>query len=181
MMFGRAVVLAAVLLSSVSIGVLEAQTLATGDRVRATLKAGSGRWTGTLVEWVGDTLYLAPNGSAEGVTATAIPLATLSRLEVSTGFRSNAGKGALIGGGIGLLVGGGMSIIAGSTVDTEVTSSDYVAFTGLVTLGGAGLGALIGSLSKSERWKEYPVDGLRLGIAPGSDGGFQLTAVLRFR
>lgn len=181
MMFGRAVVPAAVLLSSVSTGVLDAQSVATGDRVRATVEARSGRLAGTLVEWVQDTLYLAPDGSADGGTVTAIPVGTLSRFEVSKGLRSNAGKGALIGGAIGLLVGGGMSIIAGSTVDTEVTSTDYLAFTGLVTLGGVGLGALIGALSKSERWEEFPVDGLRLGIAPGGDGGYQLTAVLRFR
>lgn len=181
MMFRRVMVLTAVLLSSLSIAALDAQTVASGDRVRVTAEARSGKLTGTLVEWVQDTLYLAPDGSAERVTATAIPLSTLSRLEISKGLRSNAGKGALIGGGIGLLVGGGMSIIAGSTVDTEVTSTDYLVFTGLVTLGGAGLGALIGALTKSERWEEYPLDSLRLGIAPGGDGSLQLTAVLHLR
>jgi hypothetical protein len=181
MMFGRVIVPAAVLLSSVSIAALDAQTVAVGSRVRATVEARSGKLTGTLVEWGQDTLYLAPDGSAELVTATAIPLSTLSRLETSRGMKSNAGKGALIGGGIGLVIGGGMSLIAGSTVDTEVTSTDYLIFTGLVTVGGAGIGALIGALIKSERWQEYPLDGLHVGLVPTSDGGFQLTAVWHLR
>ena len=180
-MLQRTAPIAAVLLIINSVQSLDAQTVSAGERVRATIEEQSGKLTGTLVEWGQDILYLAPDGSAERVTATAIPLSTLSRLEISKGLRSNAGKGALIGGGIGLLVGGGMSIIAGSTVDTEVTSTDYLVFTGLVTLGGAGLGALIGALIKSERWEEYPLDSLRLGIAPGGDGGFQLMAVLRLR
>jgi hypothetical protein len=96
-------------------------------------------------------------------------------------MKSNAGKGALIGGGIGLVIGGGMSLIAGSTVDTEVTSTDYLIFTGLVTVGGAGIGALVGALIKSERWEEYPLDRLSLGLVPTHDGGFQLTAAWRLR
>lgn len=180
-MLQRTAPIAAVLLLTSSVQSLDAQTVSAGERVRATIEEQSGKLTGTLEEWGSDTLYVVPDGASQDVPARAISLSTLSRLEISKGLRSNAGKGALIGGGIGLLVGGGMSIIAGSTVDTEVTSTDYLAFTGLVTLGGAGLGALIGALTKSERWEEYPVDSLRLGIAPGGDGGFQLTAVLRFR
>jgi hypothetical protein len=180
-MLQRTAPIAAVLLLTISVQSLDAQTVSAGERVRATIEEQSGKLTGTLEEWGSDTLYVVPDGASQDVPARAISLSTLSRLEISKGLRSNAGKGALIGGGIGLLVGGGMSIIAGSTVDTEVTSTDYLAFTGLVTLGGAGLGALIGALTKSERWEEYPVDSLRLGIAPGGDGGFQLTAVLRFR
>lgn len=181
MMFGRVSVPAAVLLSSISIASLDAQAVDAGNRVRVTVEEQAGNMTGTLTEWSQDTLHVAPDGSAEQVTATAIAVNTLSRLEISKGLRSNAGKGALIGGGIGLLVGGGMSIIAGSTVDTEVTSNDYLVFTGLVTVGGAGVGALIGALIKSERWEEYPLDSLRLGIVPRGGGGFQLTAVLRLR
>jgi len=180
-MLQRTAPIAAVLLLTSSVQSLDAQTVSAGERVRATIEEQSGKLTGTLEEWGSDTIYVVPDGASQDVPARAISLSTLSRLEISKGLRSNAGKGALIGGGIGLLVGGGMSIIAGSTVDTEVTSTDYLAFTGLVTLGGAGLGALIGALTKSERWEEYPVDSLRLGIAPGGDGGFQLTAVLRFR
>ena len=105
-------------------------------------------------------------------------LSSLSRLEISKGLRSNTGKGALIGGGIGLVVGGAMSINAGANVDKNVTTAEYLAFTGLVAVGGAGIGALVGALIKSERWEELPLDRLRLGIAPRSDGGFQLTAVL---
>ena len=180
-MLQRTAPIAAVLLLINSVQSLDAQTVSAGERVRATIEEQSGKLTGTLEEWGSDTLYVVPDGASQDVRARAISLSTLSRLEISKGLRSNAGKGALIGGGIGLLVGGGMSIIAGSTVDTEVTSTDYLVFTGLVTLGGAGLGALIGALIKSELWEEYPLDSLRLGIAPGGDGGFQITAVLRLR
>ena len=164
-----------------SAGSLDAQTVSAGERVRATIEEQSGKLTGTLEEWGSDTLYVVPDGASQDVPASAIPLSTLSKLEISEGLKSNAGKGALIGGGIGLVVGGAMSIIAGSTVDTEVTSTDYLIFTGFVTVGGVGIGALVGALIKSERWEELPLDRLRLGIAPRSDGGFQLTAVWYLR
>ena len=180
-MLQRTAPIAAVLLLINSVQSLDAQTVSAGERVRATIEEQSGKLTGTLEEWGSDTLYVVPDGASQDVRARAISLSSLSRLEISRGQKSNAGKGALIGGGIGLLLGGGMSIIAGSTVDTEVTSTDYLIFTGLVTVGGAGIGALIGSLIKSERWEEFPLDRLRLGIAPRSDGGFQITAVLRLR
>jgi hypothetical protein len=174
--------LTAVALSlSLSAGSLDAQTVSAGERVRVTIEEQSGKLTGTLEEWGSDTLYVVPDGASQDVAARAISLSSLSRLETSRGMKSNAGKGALIGGGIGLVIGGGMSLIAGSTVDTEVTSTDYLIFTGLVTVGGAGIGALIGALIKSERWQEYPLDGLHVGLVPTSDGGFQLTAVWHLR
>ena len=70
-------------------------------------------------------------------------------------------------------------LIAAERVDTEVPASDYVLLTGIFAAGGAGIGALIGSFSKSERWREYPLDRLRVGLLPSGDGGYRLTVTWR--
>lgn len=166
---------AAALLLCLSGGTVEAQTVTPGERVRATTGEANYRITGTLEEWRRDTLYVISDGGSEGTVARPLALGSLSRLEVSEGHRSNAGKGALIGGGIGLALGGAFSLIAAPRVDTEVPTSDYLLLTGIAAAGGAGIGALIGSFSKSERWREYPLDRLRVGLLPSSDGGYRLT------
>ncbi len=63
--------------------------------------------------------------------------------------------GGLIGAGFGLFLG-----IAASTDDSgwwEVGVDDIAAAAGILGAGGAGVGALIGSLSKRDRWEPVPL------------------------
>jgi hypothetical protein len=47
-------------------------------------------------------------------------------------------------------------------------------------LAGAGLGALVGSLFRSERWEEVPQDRWRASLGPGPGAPFQLSVALTF-
>jgi hypothetical protein len=63
--------------------------------------------------------------------------------------------GGLIGAGFGLFLG-----IAASTDNSgwwEVGVEDVAAATALVGAGGAGVGALVGSLSRRDRWEPVPL------------------------
>jgi hypothetical protein len=126
-----------------------------GSRVRVTSEKG--KQTGTLVALDGDTLRYT---RLKASSVTALPRASVVRLERSVGKRPATGRGALIGG----LIGGGFGLflgIAASTDDTgwfEVGPGEVAAaaaFTGAI---GAGLGALIGAASRQDRWEAVPLE-----------------------
>jgi hypothetical protein len=128
-----------------------------GSRVRVTtMPAKPGRRIGSLVSLDGDSLRYS---RWDTTSVIALPLASVARLERSTGRRSNTGRGAMIGGligaGFGLFLG-----IAASTDDSgwwEVGVDDVAVVTAILGAGGAGAGALIGSLSKRDRWEPVPL------------------------
>jgi hypothetical protein len=140
---------------------LEAQPLPAqveaGSRVRVTTAPASpGRRIGTLVSLDRDTLRWSRWDTTSVIT---VPVASLARLERSTGRRSNTGRGAMIGGiiagGFGLLLG-----IGASTDDSgwwEVGVDDIAVVTAIFGAGGAGVGALVGSLSTRDRWEPVPL------------------------
>ena len=126
-----------------------------GAHVRLTAPALQMRGvTGTVVDMTADTLFIVRWHQAP---RTAIPVDKLSRLEVSSG--KNRRRGMAWGGAIGLIVGGLMGVgIAGLTESESgpdgISSSEDVAIiagtTGLITLMGVGLGAVMAP----DRWQD---------------------------
>jgi hypothetical protein len=113
---------------------------------------------GDLLRLSEDSLYILPAG---GVDTLAFATGAIDRLEVSRGRRSNAGKGALLG----LAIGAGAGLVFGALASaeecsgfgcTEVGPGEVVAVMALFGATGAGLGALIGAASHSERWEQVP-------------------------
>jgi hypothetical protein len=140
---------------------VEAQSLTAqveaGSRVRVTtVPASPGRRIGILVSLDRDTLRWS---RWDTTSVIAVPVASVARLERSTGRRSNTGRGAMIGG----LIGAGFGLFLGIAASTdnsgwwEVGADDIAAVTAIVGAGGAGVGALIGSLSKRDRWEPVPL------------------------
>ena len=140
---------------------LEAETLPgqveAGSRVRVTTAPASpGRRIGSLVSLDTDSLRYR---RWDTTSVIALPLASVARLERSTGRRSNTGRGAMIGG----LIGAGFGLFLGIAASTdnsgwwEVGVEDVAAATALVGAGGAGVGALVGSLSRRDRWEPVPL------------------------
>ena len=130
--------------------------------------------------WLVDSVRHMPN-------RLAIPLASVTRLEVSRGRKSNAGRGAKIGA----LVLGIPGVIAGlALVGRELCgglgSCSDVGPEVVVVLGavGAGTGALIGAVIgyaiRTERWVDLPPDQLRVNLVPQRDGRFGLGLSVRF-
>ena len=150
-----------------------------GDRVRVTAPDQAlSKYTGTLAGVYGDTLRL---------DTLHVPLQSVTRLDVHRGQKSKAGTGALIGAGVGAAAGviTALVVCAEDNRDCENAGSGLTAAAALVlgvggALLGAGLGAVVGSNVKVDRWEEIPLDRLRVSVAPQRDGRFGLGLSVRF-
>jgi hypothetical protein len=152
-------------------------TLVPGARVR--VHQGSESLTGSLVSLDSAALVIATD-KPETVTA---PRASITAVEVSTGTKSRAGKGALIGLGVGAAAGIIVGLAASSSDNGDFL--DYGAGTWAAGVGlagaaiGTGLGALIGSGQHSDKWQPavLPTVGVR-GYGPDDNRvaiGLQIT------
>jgi hypothetical protein len=128
--------------------------LDSGARVRVT--SARGKQIGTLVSLDGDSLRYTLVDSA---TVTAIPRASVVRLERSVGKRSNVGSGAktmgLIGAGVGLTI--GLLAAADNSGWFEIGVEEIAAVTAVFGATGAGVGALFGAASKHDLWEAVPL------------------------
>ena len=109
-----------------------------------------------------------------------VPLASVTKLEVSRGKKPNTGKGALIGGGLGAIALGVPAYLFGNLFDDRRNTG--LGITGAVVGAwiGGGLGAGIGYLIKRERWERVPLNIPRIGFAPDSRGRPRMLALFRF-
>ena len=116
---------------------------------------------------------------------TECPLASVTRLDVSRGQKSNFALGAGIGFAAGALVGlvhcsrdaGGFSDVGMCDLaDDDLTL--WVTFV-IGAIGGAAVG-FVGNFIKTERWEEVPLERLRVSLAPQREGGFALGFSVRF-
>ena len=175
----RATLLIAVLvLTPLTTAAGQGAIAAPGARIRVSAQGlATTQVVGTVVALHADTLVLAPQ-SGRGLLA--LPLESVQRLDVSRGRKSLAGAGAGIGGVIGAVSGAVWG--AASCAEPSFVAPEQCAIMGglLVGAGGALLGAVVGALSKTERWQEVPLDQLRVSVVPQRDGGFALQASLRF-
>ncbi|HKQ20240.1 MAG TPA: hypothetical protein VJW75_10895 [Candidatus Eisenbacteria bacterium] len=176
----------------------EASLLFAGDRVRLSvttpelIRVLSGdplsadqshrdQFIGTLRARRDDDVVIRVGSPA---TELAVPVNSVRRIEVSLGRHGRAGRGALIGLGAGALGGALAGLIVCSGGNCE--SSGITGETGLVTmvlgLGGAvvgtGVGALTGSLIRSERWRTVELHDLPYGEGLSPEGGLRLGLTL---
>ena len=160
------------------------------ERQRRSLLGPPPQICGSVVAMRADTLVVKIQGSD---APTAFPVSSVTKLEVSRGKKSNAGRGALIGGTALAALALGLSIgdmgrecpppepgnpFSGFWCE-ETDIGDVFAATLLCGGLGAGLGALIGWAGKSDRWEEVPLDGLRVSLTP--QGRDRLTVSVSLR
>ena len=138
------------------------------------------RFEGKFVTLRADTITLA---MAESTTSYG--LNSISRLEVSRGYRSHwlvgAGAGFLVGAGVTFVVlngGGSTSICDQSANQDAISSGECIGLAALGGVAGAGLGAIIGGLVRTERWQDVPVKRLRVNLAP--QGGIKFGLSVAF-
>lgn len=129
----------------------EVSRLEPGMRVRVTAPdLGLDKRQGTVGAVRGDTLFLAVDSTVP------VPVTAMTRLEVHRGTTSNAGKGMIIGGAIGAGLGIAAGVWGQGLCGFGEGEDCWTAIPLLGVLGGAagvGMGAVIGSLSSSDRWE----------------------------
>ena len=149
-----------------------------GARVRVTAPDVDGRrYDGTLVGLPTDTIV---------VDTLRVALASVTRLDMHWGRKSNWDKGLLYGGaGVGA-VGLGLGIAwwadcgdsGGEWCPDEGWHALILAPIGF--LAGGIVGAGVGALIRSDKWEEVPLDRLRVSVVPQGNGRFGLAASIAF-
>ena len=150
---------------SVALGAQDSVVVAPGVRVR--LVTDSIRVVGNLMRRVEDSITIL---DARSHATHVLSLNAVRVFEISRGKRRRTGRGALIG----LVSGAGAGIVSTLVLcRSGCTSSggDWTGFIAVVLTGagavaGVGVGALIGSQIRSERWDRAAVSGIRVGLIP---------------
>jgi hypothetical protein len=161
-----------------------------GDRVRVTVPCTDRTQPGIAPAWcshVGafrairaDTLTIELRGST-----AHWDLGSVNRFELGRGDRSYRLAGAIAGlvAGTGttyivLCSGGSTSPCDRSANQDAMSARECLGLTALGGLAGAALGAMIGSLVRSERWQMVTLDRLRIGLPWTGRGGPILSIAL---
>jgi len=153
-----------------------------GDRVRVTAPSlDLDKDVGTVASLVADTFVVEMEDRAD---ALDVPFSHVTRLEVHRGQKSRAGAGALIGAGAGAATGLTVALVSCAGDECHLDGSDVTGAVVLVlgagsALAGAGLGALIGTAIKTDRWQLVPLDRIRVGRSPATPDGVALSVTLR--
>jgi hypothetical protein len=165
-----------------------------GARVRLTLPCDDARPApprsgGATCRIEGRLDRLGPDGItlAGASSSTRHPLASVTRIEVSRGERSRwlTGAGAgFVAGAVGTYValdrGGSTNPCDPSANQDAIGQGSCLGLAAAGGIAGAGLGALVGSLFRSERWEEVPQDRWRVSLGPGPGAQFRLSVTLTF-
>jgi hypothetical protein len=143
-----------------------------GTRARVTAPDCGLRRQATTVETVhGDTLVFASAPSRNSIPINC-PMASVARLEVSTGRRPQTVRVA----GIGLLAGAAVGVPMGFAYANDDGCAGLSKWAcaplgaGILGASGALIGALVGSQIQSDHWKEIPLDQFRVSIGPQQEG-----------
>ncbi len=150
-----------------------------GSRVRITAPGiQSEQLVGSVSAIRGDTILLKLDATEE---ERAVSLRSLERIELSVGEKRHTLEGLLIGTGAGVLLGFLASRGAedddpsgcfnlgwgGGCFNPGLTAGEK---RGLAVIGGGfffgGVGAIVGALTKSDRWQEVPLARVRLSLVP---------------
>lgn len=152
--------------------------LVPGRRIRVHRRAET-TLVGDLVSLGPDTLTMTTSAA----DTVAVQRAAISRLDLSTGTKSKAGKGAVNGLLFGGLGGALIGVLASGSDDGEFL--DYGpgawAASGALMFGalGAGVGALIGSGQRTDQWEGVVLP--TVAIVPVAGTGSRVAIGVRFR
>lgn len=165
---------ALVLTASADLLAQQAPPVAPGDRVRVTTRT---KLVGNLVTLSADTCVLHVEGRDASLS---LPIASLTKFEVSRGRKSNALKGL----GIGFLGGAAVGALIGLGLDEEggeVSAGTWAligAAPGAVV--GAVVGVAVGASTKTDRWEVVPLERLRVSMIPRRNGAVAIRVSLAF-
>ncbi|MBA3259131.1 MAG: hypothetical protein H0T68_06675 [Gemmatimonadales bacterium] len=110
----------------------------------------------------------------EGKPAEALPRGATTRLEVSGGSRHHTllglGAGAVVGFGVGMILAARAGCDSGILGDSGNEDEHLCGTYGIVAIpAGAALGAVVGRLISSERWRPSAASGAALRLTPSRE------------
>jgi hypothetical protein len=146
----------------------DAQSIATGTRVR--IASGDSLTVGHVFQSTADSLVIGRDLGGR----LAFSWNDIDRAEYSAGMKSNAGRGALMGAGLMSFLAISAIILDGVDDDSDDSSWgsagdwDYGPAIAIIVLPmfvalGAGAGALIGLMVRTERWNVVPISTSAIG------------------
>lgn len=148
--------------------------IAPGTRIRLSAsQLGAEPLVGTLLEIGPETLSLELPGGGGPQT---IPRSAVTRLEVSRGRKSQAGRGALVG----LAVGGAATMLLtfGDYSSDVHGDLNLLAIGAGLAAGGAAIGGLIGWARKAEQWEAATLQPISVAVGPVRGRGVRVTVRL---
>jgi hypothetical protein len=156
------------LLLPVRLRAQEPTALMPGSRVRVHLTTPQPRLVrGRLVSADADSLRLL---TESGRDTLAFSTVGVSQLDTTAGRRTRTGKGALLGAGIGAAAGLTLGLAATaegcSGFCADPTPGEIAAVSLILGGVGAGVGALIGSITHSDRWVPASKHRMAIGVTP---------------
>ena len=157
-----------------------------GQHVR--LDDGKSWQHGTVRSVRGDSLVLRQKSSGGREVLLALPQSSIRSMQVRTSSKGHGDQGAVVGAVVGMIAGAAIGVyvsqpIFGSSSGSESGSGSAAAVLGGAALGGvvfAGLGGMIGSLIRSDKWEELPLDQMQFSMMSQPGVGPALSMTLRF-
>jgi hypothetical protein len=167
-------VAALVLTAPVDLFAQQEPPVAPGDRVRVTAPTiDPDPFVGTLVSMGADTCVLEIEGRAEPL---ALPLASVTSLEVWRERESKLAQGAAIG----VLIGGAVGAALGAAVCRVEDEVCAVPSGGIGASVGLLFGLLVGEESGRDRWEVVDLQSVRVSLTPLGRRGLAVSASIRF-
>jgi hypothetical protein len=144
----------------------ESVVVKVGSRVRVTSTSTASVSIGTVAAFEAGALMLRRAGDD---STLRIPIADLRSLQVSSGRRSQAGRGAMIGTAIGAMP-GVLLTFGDYSEDVHGDGPSPVAVAAMGAAGGAIVGAAIGWAVKTERWVPAELQKATIAVVPVRGG-----------
>ena len=158
-MLERTLVVLAMLWLPAGLRAEEPGAVAVGSRVRVTsLETGAQPLIGQVVALEPGAVVVTSEG---GTDQKRVPLVPSTTLEVSTGKKSRATRGAMVGAAVGAMPGLFMTF---GDYNTDKGNPAAVSLVGAAA--GAAIGSLVGLVFKSEHWVPADMPAVTAGIAP---------------
>jgi len=143
--------------------------LPSGVRARVWSTTFPGEIRGILMRSDAKAVYVSPEAIG---TLKAVPLESITRLDLALGEKRNTLKGLLYGTAVGLA--GGFAFQVDPQTCHDPSSTDFCSrgeAIGGGALAGAGLGALIGFLIKTDRFTTMDLESFKRAPAPAGRQG----------
>ena len=136
-----------------------------------------GWMVGKLIKMTQDTLVVRGELTLYGRRFYQVPLSSISNFEVSTGQHRNTFKGMVIGCGISLAISTAYhSALAGQFAPLLPSSNRGR----IIFIGPIFICALVGAMTKSDKWGEVSPQSLNLSLAPTSSKGLRAALAFNF-